>query len=385
MSQPGSRPFVDAVQAGGSGLPWLIGGVVATPQQVHPEGLVTSDELREVAIWESTSPSGPWKVAPMKPVPGRDGPNETILYFAGTGQSPVAFGSRASPTEGYPRPSAWTSSPSGWTEDLESRELFGGPNIVGFGGMGEGPHGYFIAGTWSDSRGHAQASVWTSPTGTGWIRVNDPSFEGHRGETPIGEAIADTRQGVLLAATVEAPTRQDPSAQHIGLWYSPRGRQWARLGARQLGMSHSTAGAIISVGGGWLVAGTTTAGGRSRPAVWLVDSSLRVAKATVLPGTLPIGGTLDPVTTITTAAAYGSRVVVAGVARGVPVIWTAHLGRRGVPTAWRREHAPSASPPSLQRVSVALGARATVVVLTGKTDSALWYAWSKGSRVPEGG
>lgn len=116
VTQSGSQPFADAVEARDGGRSWLMAGVVITLQPPRSEGLVISDQSRQVAIWQAMSPEGPWTRAQMSPVPGRDGPNETIMYLSRNGLTSVAFGSRASPTEGYPRPSAWTESSSGWTE-----------------------------------------------------------------------------------------------------------------------------------------------------------------------------------------------------------------------------------------------------------------------------
>jgi hypothetical protein len=152
-SSPSPRPqtwtevralgHVVAVAPPDAGRGWLLGGGVLGPGGVN-----------QVAMWSAASPAGPWGRDPVDPVPGRDGPNETILGFAGNGvaRQVVAFGSRPSPTEGHPRPSTWTAAPGAaapyWQEALAGRELFGGPNVVAVGRPGARPHGYFIAGTW---------------------------------------------------------------------------------------------------------------------------------------------------------------------------------------------------------------------------------------------
>jgi hypothetical protein len=303
----------------------------------------------------------------MNAVPGRDGPNETILYFAGAGSETVAFGSRASPTEGYPRPSAWTEDSSGWLEAVEAREVFGGPDIVGYGGMTQGPQGFFISGTWSDSHGHAEASVWGSPDGTDWERIGDPSFEGLPGETPLGEGIADGQAGVLLAATAEAPTRSNPTMTHGALWYSATGHGWTRVSAPRMNGSETTARAVVSTGNGWLVAGTVEHRGQRLAAVWPVSSRLTVGSPQVLPGTG--AGPLD----VTAEDADRSQVIVAGVSDGRPVIWVAGLGRHGAPAGWRREEAPPGGPADLQRVAVSMSIDGTIVALVGKSASAIWH------------
>jgi hypothetical protein len=301
----------------------------------------------------------------MSPVPGRDGPNETIMYLSHNGSTGVAFGSRASPSEGYPRPSAWTESPTGWREVLEPRELFGGPNIVGFGDMESGPHGFFIAGTWSDGHGHAEASVWSSADGSTWTRITDPSFEGLTGETPFGEGIADNTSGVMLAATAEAPTREDPGAQRGVLWYSRNGQQWLRLAG--LAGGDSAFGAVAPVGPGWIVAGSVGATGDQRAAVWMVDRNLRVSRAELLPGTL--GNRID----ITTISSDGSRLLIGGVADGRPALWSATLNHDEKPSRWQQETPPPSRPPDLQRVTASIGTGRTIIALIGKTTSEVWH------------
>jgi hypothetical protein len=364
-SPPGSLAFPDAVLGAGASQPWLIGGVIVTPQPATTEGLVVTNEQRQVAIWEAATPRGRWDVARMKAVPDRDGPFETVLYFARRSATSVAFGSRASPTEGYPRPSAWTRTGAGWQEALEPRELFGGPNIIGFGGMAAGPHGLFIGGTWSDSHGHAEASVWSSADGSAWARVSDPSFEGTQGETPIGGGVADNKNGLLLIATIEAPTPQSPGAEHGGAWYSQDGRSWTRVNPTT--RAQSTFGAVVPSGQGWLVAGTVGAGSNRRAAVWTVRGRPNLGKPSLLPG----AATAD--SKITAAWSSAMRLYVAGVAGGRPALWSAALDHHGVPRGWTRLRSPGGAFPDLQRVAGSSSSNSTVVVLIGKNSSeVLW-------------
>lgn len=364
-SPPGSLAFPDAVLGAGAAEPWFIGGVIVTPQPATTEGLVVTNEQRKVAIWEAASPRGRWDLAGMNPVPGRDGPFETVLDFARRGATSVAFGSRASPTEGYPRPSTWTRTIAGWQEALEPRELFGGPNIIGFGGMGAGPHGLFIAGTWSDSHGHAEASVWSSADGSAWARISDPSFEGTQGETPIGEGVADNKNGVLLIATIEAPTSQSPGAERGGGWYSQDGRYWTRVNPSTT--TQSTFGAVVPAGQGWLVAGTVGAGSSRRPAVWTVRGRPTLGKPSLLPGAALADSR------ITAAWSSATRLYVAGVAGGRPALWSAGLDHHGVPRGWVRLQPPGVAFPDLQRVAGSSSANSTVIVLIGKTSSEVFW------------
>lgn len=364
QSPPGSQPFPDTVLAGGGGRPWLIGGVIVTPEPATPEGLVVANEARRVAIWEARAPGGPWKLVGMNAVAGRDGPFETVLYLARRATASVAFGSRASPTEGYPRPSTWTRTMDGWSEKLAPRELFGGPDIVGYGGMATGPGGFFLAGTWSDSRGHAEASVWGSPDGSRWSRASAQTFEGTTGETPFGEGVADNEHGVVLIATAEAPTNRDPASQHGAAWFSGDGASWARLGPGVPG--RSTFGAVVAETNDWVIAGTIGSSGRERAAVWTVGTDVSIHPARPLPG---------PPTShvrITAAWSSGSRTFVAGVADGHPALWSAPNGASGIPSKWSRIQTPPGSLADLQRVSGSSSPGSTLLVMIGKASSEVW-------------
>ncbi len=358
-----SSPFTPAVAAAPLGKGWLLGGVV-----------LGQNGSREVAIWSSSGFSRPWTRAAMNPVQGRDGPNETIFGITGDRAHLVAFGYRRSPTEGYPRPSTWLASPAGgtWREILEDREFFGGPNIIGFGGLDVGPHGYSVAGTWTDARGHPVVAVWRSADGSTWTRDStDPSLEGRPGEIPFASAVADSTRGLLLVGMVETPTPGDPLRRRGGIWFSRSGETWTRLtvGGVGLPLEGSTSfDAVVATSAGWVIAGSEGVLGRSRPAVWLVDNHLRVTPALALPDP-PGGGPMHP----SSMAVSGAALIAVGPDGHRGVVWAARL-RAGVPHGWKLLTSPPDAAFPLASLSVAASQSGLIVALVGSDRSQLWTA-----------
>jgi hypothetical protein len=367
------NPYVVSVDAGDALHPALLGGVViATPPSAGR--FFSSQGTRSVAVWSAPSPSGPWSAARMDADPGRDGPNETIEYLARYGTQALAFGWRNSPTEGYPRPSAWDARGSGeraWQEIVEPREFFGGPNILGFGGAAEGPHGDFVVGTWTNPESRTVLSVWHSTDGRTWAQdASDPSFGGGAGEIPFAAGVADGARGVVVIATAELPTHADPLGQRGSLWYSPDGRRWSRVLGSQIAdrWPRSVFSSVVATDTGWLVAGTT--GAVKAPTVWSIGADAESIQATALP---PGRSAASVTATVTAMATNQERVVVAGLESGRPVIWTATLGSTGV-GHWLQVRAPPAT--GLQSVALSTGPHGTIVSLIGRDSTRVWTtAW----------
>ncbi len=370
-STPGLRPqiwtevpglgHVVAAAPPDAGRAWLLGGGVLGPGGIN-----------QVAMWSAASPAGPWRRDPVAPVPGRDGPNETILGFAGNGSArpEVAFGSRPSPTEGYPRPSTWTASPGAvppyWREALAPRELFGGPNVVAVGRPAGGPHGYFIAGTWIGPANQVVAAVWASPDGTTWTRDDaEAAFADGPGTESYGFDVADGPSGVLMVGTTATPVPGDPERRSGGLWYAGAGASWVRLPGLT-GSGQTVVNAVQTLGTGWLGGGQQGA----HPTVWTIDASRRVAGA-ALPasGGTASGGTASAA--VDDIAVTPTSVLAVGVtAAGAPAIWTA--ARRGNRLgSWRPVGAPPAGAGWAQaRVAAANGQ--VLVVLDNPERSEVW-------------
>jgi hypothetical protein len=359
------QPFVASVNVGGRGQPLLLGGVVITRPPSSGE-FFSSQGSRRVALWAAPSLTGPWHESTMEADLQRDGPYETIEYLVSDGPKSFAFGWRNSPTEGYPRPSAWRATGSvgtAWQEIVESREFFGGPNIVAFGGAAAGPHGEFVAGTWTNPTGRTVISVWRSTDGSTWTQdASDPTFEGLAGEIPFASGVADAAAGVLVTGTEEIPTHADPTGRRGAAWFSPDGWHWSRVLAGKLAAQwpQSVFGAVAATATRWLIAGESGAAGA--PTVWTIGATGDSISASPLPG-VRSGATL------TAISASPTRVVVAGVVSGRPVMWTAQV-RSGAISGW----SPVSSPPAtdVQSVSLSTGSQGTIVSLIGRDATAVW-------------
>lgn len=362
-------PLEEAVVAGDGHAPWLIGGVI--PAEPASTGEFRTFPHPTVAIWAASSPTGPWKLASMRADPQRDGPNETIQFLA-SGRTPaLAFGWRNSPTEGYPRPSAWIAADGTgrqWSEVIEDREFFGGPSVVGFAGASSGPHGDFVAGTWTGVSDAPVASVWSSRDGRNWSRdATDPALVGQPGQLPFATGIADGPRGVLLTGTLDIPTRRDPTRQQGVLWYSPDGTSWARRDSSALnGAADSTLGAVAATADGWVVGGTETLARKTRPLAWFVPAGRSPAKPVLLADPSDAGQT-----TVTGLAVDDSRAVMAAIVRGRARLWIAPL-HQGVPGAWTELQAPPSALGSLQRVDVSISPAGAVVALVARSSTEIW-------------
>ena len=362
-------PLEEAVVAGDGNAPWLIGGVI-------PAGPVSPGEFRTfphptVAIWAADSPTGRWKLASMHADPQRDGPNETIQFLSAARAPAMAFGWRNSPTEGYPRPSAWFATDGTgrqWNEVLEDREFFGGPSVVGFAGASGGPHGDFVAGTWTGASDAPVVSVWDSKDGRTWSRDSaDRALAGQPGQLPFATGIADGPRGVLVTGTLDVPSERDPTRQEGVLWYSADGTSWARLDSSAVNStSDSALGGVAATAAGWIVGGTETLDGRTRPLAWFVPAARHPSRPVLL-GAVSGGGQ----TAVTSVAVDGSRAVIAGVVGGRARLWTAPL-HRGVPGAWAELQAPRSALGSLQRVEVSISPAGAVVALIAKSSTEIW-------------
>jgi len=350
---------VAAALAGTGTAPWLVGGAVGG----------------RVAIWSAGAAAGPWRLTAMAPVSG-DGPDDTILGLARVGTVGLAFGNHPSPIHGNPRPSPWTStSPfTAWNEIPTLRELFGGENIVGLGGVAGGPHGFEIAGTWIDAGNRAVATVWTSADGRAWTRNDhDPELAGRAGELTTAADVADAPSG-LVAVGAALVMGSRTGAQVGAVWGSQDGRTWSRVdpGDRALGASDGQVELerVRPLGAGWIAAGVSTAAGRSRVLVWTWGPAQRLVVAAVAPA-LPAGANL----VVSDVAVTSSAVLVAAVAGGRPLLWMGPVDAMHLPGRWRPVAAPSAGVPAgLRAVLVATDGGSTVLVLRGLDATALWRA-----------
>lgn len=344
----GTTARVVAVAATPTG--WLAGGV--------EEG--TGGAPPSVSIWSAPRVTGPWFAADMAPIRGRDGPQESILGFATHAGRLVALGSRPSPTEGYPRPSTWSApGPAGpWREVLEDREFFGGPSIVGLGGLTAGPHGFTVTGTWTDAAGRPTAAVWRSPDGQRWSRDSTaPAFDSRGPDSPLAAAVADSPGGLVVVGSWYDPVPGDPTRTTGALWYSPDGGAWRSLAIGPAGAA-SAFDAVVAVPGGWLVGGRVGYGRSAAAAVWTLDRRLHLGPAEVLDAGHP---------TAPVALAAGGGVVVAVVASGPRITLLEQCG-----ASWQPVVGPPASAPAPTYLAAAVrGSTALIAAAGGQRSEVL--------------
>ncbi len=310
-------PDVEAVLAGDQAHAWLLAGAT-----------VGTDGSRRVAFWSAPAAGGAWQPAATSTVSG-DGPEDTISGLARMGPTSVAFGSRPSPIHGIPRPSPWVAGPAAgpWQEVPVLRELFGGENVVGLGGLAGGPHGFTIAGTWVNPSNRAVATVWRSPDGRHWQRNDtDPALGGTRGEYTSAVAVADAASGLAVVGSALAPTPADPAAQRGALWQSTDGTTWARVGAGDPSLQgHATqvrADHVVAFDGGWVAVGARTTPTSAAVVIWWWGrGSQLVSTAVTVPG---------PVTA-TALAVAGDELLVGALAGGHPRLWAATVRGAGAP------------------------------------------------------
>lgn len=342
-----------SVQAPTASTPWLLGGNTVSPSGVNM-----------VAIWSASGPGGPWRRDGLLPVPGRDGPNETILGFA----AGEALGSRHSPTEGYPRPSAWVRATTGtWVEVLEPREMFGGPDIVAIGdesdgGITAGSHGFHVAGAWIGPGDRVVAAVWAAPEGATWTRDDtNQAFTAGATTQSYGYDIADGPDGLLMVGTVSVPTHAHPTAQVGAIWYSPDGIRWAHT-AQLGGAGQTVLASVRAVGDSWVAGGQRTTAGVSTPTVWYVTAS-RAPSAHTLPG-------VDSAV-VDDLAVTSTEVVAAGhTDDGTAVLWAAPRHGDAI-GGWRLLQAPPTGP-RWDSARVAATPSATVLVVFDGSRSEVW-------------
>lgn len=330
----GARADVTVVRAVGGGAgtgagPWVAGG-----------DTVDQAGDRQVQIWLSAAgPQGPW-LNPALVASSIDGPHDVVSSISSNGSLTAALGVRPSPLHGIPRASMWTEtsrSPSVWEEARVGREVFGGENVVGIGGMAVGPHGVFLAGGWSRDGERSSAAVWTSPDGLAWSRDdNDAAFLGDPPELPQAADVADAPAGVVVVGRAPAPAPGNPTAEDGAIWWSADGHRWTRV-LEAKGGARGTQISIDRVGfgrGRYVAAGTIETPGSVKLAVWTsCDGSSWREQST---GVHLSSGSVSSVTGL---AVVGDAIVVGAVAGGRPVLWEArHSGR------WERLRLPADSP-----------------------------------------
>jgi hypothetical protein len=346
---------VASVLAADANHPWLLGG-----------DTIAADGTRSVAIWSApAAPAGPWQPASFTPV-SLDAPYDVILSLARTATNTLAFGSRASPLHGNPRPSVWALSQGvSWAEVPTLRELFGGENVLTLGGLAGGVHGFFLAGTWINAANRQVATVWRSADGTQWSRNDtDAALAGGPGEITSALDTADSQSGIVTVGTALDSTSAHPGAQRGAIWWSPDGRGWQREASDDPSLSaadQTTVQIVSATPDGWLAAGIRTTPAGSVPRVWSSPDAVHWT-----PDNLPSSGPGDLV--VTGIATSGAWRFVSGVRNRQPVLWATRT------RTWRPVGMPDGvAPGALRSVLVAAQGASVLIVLRGDARSTVWW------------
>ena len=354
----GDRVDVTTVWGGTGGQPWLAGG-----------DAVDIAGNRQVQIWSSdVGPQGPWRQSSFLAT-SIDGPHDVVSSISAAGPLTAAVGVRPSPLHGIPRASMWTGSarsPAVWQEAPVTREVFGGENVVGIGGMTVGPHGVFLAGSWSTAGERASAAVWTSPDGLVWTRNDrDPAFVGYPPELPQASDVADSPGGVVMVGRAPTPSPGDPTAEHGAIWWSADGTRWERVLVAK-GASRGTQISIDRVrygDGRYVAAGTIESRGSAALDIWMSCDGINWRDQ---PTHISLSG--GPTSSVTGLAVVGDAVVVGAVADQRPVLWEARRGGR-----WKKVGLPADSPPGAD-IDVTATPGAIAIAVRRTNDSGAWWA-----------
>lgn len=252
----GGHPEPAAVSAG---PPWLIGGAIQQPDQAEPIP----------AVWSSAD-GRTWQARIMQPRTP-DGVHTRILSVAVHGTVQVALGNRPSPLHGNPRPTVWRAVGDGpFAEIPITRELFGGPDLVSFGSVSASAQGFFVAGAWSAPAGMS-ATVWFSPDGLAWTRVDSAAAFAPAGASLVEGIAASSSTGeVVVAGRTIGGSGGSAGALRPAAWRAPRVTgPWTAIAlgpSRQMGTVDAVAMVgEVAVGAGWT--------GASRLTVWMVSAS----------------------------------------------------------------------------------------------------------------
>jgi hypothetical protein len=256
-------------------------------------------------------------------------------------------------------------SPGVWQEASVGREVFGGENVVGIGNVTAGPHGVFLAGSWSAAGERSSAAVWASADGLTWSRNDhDPTFAGDPSELPQASDVADGPAGVVLVGRAPAPAPGDPTAEHGAIWWSATGSGWARVLVAK-GNSRGTQISIDRVrysGGRYVAAGTVEVRGAATLGVWTSCDGVnwRDEPTHIL---LSSG----PAPSVTGLAVIGDAIVVGAVADHRAVLWRVRPGGR-----WERIGLPSDAPAGSD-IDVTATPRAIAVAAHETNESGAWW------------
>ncbi|MEU8261388.1 hypothetical protein AB0C02_12310 [Micromonospora sp. NPDC048999] len=229
---PGRLLARDVVTCAGR---WFVVGAVAGPAgETRPAAWASADGLS----WSSVSIAA-------STFYGR----RHVLYAAACRQGRLgALGARGGGSHGNPRPGTWVQAADGTLREVAAPfEMYAGPRAVSVSRLVAGADGWLVVGSRADG-----AAVWTSPDGERFtLREGVPELAGDgRGRTLGLDAVA-VPPGWLVVGAVLPPhaTATLPLA-----WASADGRAWRRL-ALPASDGRSQAQRVAVVGGAVVAAG----------------------------------------------------------------------------------------------------------------------------------
>ena len=253
----------------GEGLVRLV-HAAGQPQELVGVGSVTVDGNRVPALWRTTDGASWLRLDTVPKSPYGFVSELTTVAMAADGRA-AAIGQAVGGTHGNPRVGSWYLDGSTLVEVTADVELYGGPRQGAVNEMAAGPAGFVVVGTRTDRNERTGAASWTSPDARTSFTIHDadPALESAPGEIVRALAVAGDERGYLAAGDrfVSGTGRLDSDAM---FWTSPDGQAWARLDLGALPAGHGSELPEVATAwqGGWAVAGTDSADGRTSLVVW---------------------------------------------------------------------------------------------------------------------
>jgi hypothetical protein len=330
-------------------------------------GSITVDGDRVPALWRTTDGTN-WQPldAVAQSITGVR--SELTAVTVGPDGRVAAIGQTTGGVHGNPRIATWSLDGSSLTEYPGPVELYGGPRQGSVNEIGAGPAGFVVVGTRTDRNERTGAAAWTSPDARDvfTIRDGDAALESGPDEIVRALAVAGDGHGYLAAGDgfVSGTGRIDSDAM---FWTSADGATWARLdlGALAAGPGSELPEVAIAWKGGWAVAGTDSADGRTTVVVWTAADGTNWRRAAV--GAL--GSDPDGLSAVTSLAAVGDHLTV-GARLGTRLA----VARSGDGQAWSGVGLPSGMPTGPHAVVLAASAGDRLVLAaTGEdTSTQIW-------------
>jgi hypothetical protein len=355
----GSVVYITDILGPGSGNPWLAVGY-----------LVDSEGTRVPSAWTSADGVA-WSRATMAPTTSterRDGP----FLAARRGSTAVALGDRF---EGELRPAAWFSpAPNVWTAVTDPADP-----LVAYRGrimaVAAGPAEFVAVGV-DYLFGGSTVSVFTSPDGQRW--KDRGAMEPNEGFVPFGVSEANGR--IVLVGTTSYDAGSDGRIWVLGPGYA----DWSRIPSAPLGFDGPGTQVLTSIAWnaarGFVAGGSVTRGDHEVPALWKSSDGLAW---TALPNGTPANDGRDAA--IQRIVSVGGGFLASGTSSAGPRLW-----RSGDGTSWTTLAPPSIAYADGQLVSVGSDGEKLILVTLSQFGSQMhrrvgseWIRADRGPAFPQ--